>query len=201
MAQPVERLFELSGQIAKEGVSLVPRVVPTDASFIQYQHYPKGDCISPSTKSRWFYHAHRPADREEGEHGHFHLFLPLSMFDGEEPLIIPPPKTPKGKKTASVVHFAALSFDTDGMPMSWFTVNYWVTLEYMMSATAIAQRLREFDVSDAPGDPLVNQWITAAVATFHDPIIELLEQRDRVLAEKNYHDKSVEITSRCDFDL
>lgn len=202
MSESVDRLFALTGQIVKEGVSLVPRVVPSDAPFVQYQHYPKGDCIAPGNNSRWFYHAHKPEEREEGEHGHFHMFLPEAMFKGVEPLVKPEhKKNKKGKYPAKVVHFAALGFNTDGMPLYWFTTNYWVTFEYMMPASAIAQRLKNFNMNGAPGDPLVNDWLTAAVEVFHDPIIDLLEQRDKVLAEGNYMDKSAEIPSRMDFDL
>ena len=208
MENALERLFELTGQIAKEGVSLVPRVVPADAPFVQYQHYPNGDCVAPGNKSRWFYHAHKPEEREAGEHGHFHMFLPLDMFDGVEPYYQPPAKLPNGKKTQGVVHFGALSFGLDGMPISWFTTNYWVTYEYMMPAEAIAARLRNFDMTGAPGDPLVNEWLTAAVHHFHDPIIDIIRKRDIVLMEKKqelgsavFTDKKVEILSRQPFDL
>jgi len=200
-ASPIDTLFALTGQIVEEGVSLVPRVVPSDASFVQYEHYPKGDCIAPTSKSRWFYHAHKPEEREAGEHGHFHMFLPLDMFKGVSPLKAPPATGPKGKKIAEVVHFAALSFGTDGMPLSWFTVNYWVTFEYLMPAAEIAKRLHRFDMNGAPGDPLVNKWLTAAVQTFHDPIIEMLHERDEVLADGQFTDKTIEITSRRAFDL
>ncbi|MEM1131429.1 MAG: hypothetical protein AAGH53_00675 [Pseudomonadota bacterium] len=202
MSEAIDRLFALTGKIMEEGVSLVPRVVPPDVPFVQYRHYPKGDCIAPGNKSRWFYHAHKPEEREEGEHGHFHMFLPLDMFKGVEPLVKPEhKKNKKGKFPAKVVHFAALGFHTDGIPLYWFTTNYWVTFEYMMPADAIAERLKNFNMKDAPGDPLVNDWLTAAVEVFHDPIIDLLQQRDKVLAEGNYTDKSAEITSRMDFDL
>lgn len=208
MENALERLFELTGQIAEEGVSLVPRVVTADAPFVQYQHYPKGDCITPGNKSRWFYHAHKPSEREEGEHGHFHMFLPLEMFKGVTPYHTPPKKLPNGKNTQGVVHFGALSFGTDGMPLSWFTTNYWVTYEYMMPADAIASRLKLFNMNGAPGDPLVNDWLTAAVQHFHDPIIDLLRQRDELLLAKKedlgsavFEDKSVEITSLSAFDL
>ena len=208
MENALERLFELTGQIAKEGVSLVPRVVPADAPFVQYQHYPQGDCVAPGNKSRWFYHAHKPEEREEGEHGHFHMFLPLDMFENVEPYYQPPARLPNGKKTQGVVHFGALSFGVDGMPISWFTTNYWVTYEYMMPAEAIASRLRDFDMTGAPGAPLVNDWLTAAVQHFHDPVIDIIRKRDAVLKEKKqelgsavFTDKKVEILSRQPFDL
>jgi len=200
-SEAIDTLFALTGQIAKEGVSLVPRVVAADAPFVQYQHYPKGDTIAPGNKSRWFYHAHKPEQREEGEHGHFHMFLPLDLFNGIEPQKAPPPKNPKGNKTAKVVHFAALSFGIDGMPLSWFTTNYWVTYEYFMSAKSIAKRLKHFDMRGAPGDPLVNGWLTAAVQAFHDPIIELLHERDAALTDGGYLDKNREIMSRTSFDI
>lgn len=209
MTESVDRLFRLTEQIVKEGVSLVPRVVPMDQPFVQYQHYPKGDCIAPGNKSRWFYHAHKPEEREEGEHGHFHMFLPADVFKGVEPLHAPPhKKNKKGNFPAKVVHFAALGFNTDGMPLYWFTTNYWVTAEYMMPADAIAKRLKLFSMKDAPGDPLVNDWLTAAVEVFRDPIITLLEKRDAVIGEavaengdKAYLNKTIEIPSRTDFDL
>lgn len=208
MENALERLFELTGQIAKEGVSLVPRVVPADAPFVQYQHYPKGDCVAPGNKSRWFYHAHKPEEREEGEHGHFHMFLPLEMFKGVDALFEPPKNLPNGKPTQGVVHFGALSFDLDGMPLSWFTTNYWVTYEYFMPADAIASRLKLFSMNKAGGDPLVNDWLTTAVQVFHDPIIDMLQERDKLLAEKKaelgdavFENKSVEIMSRMAFDL
>jgi len=195
-----EKLFELTTQIVNEGVSLVPRVVPADAPFIQYKHFPEGDCIA-SNKSRWFYHAHRPEEREEGEHGHFHMFLPLDFFKGIEPLVSPPAKNKRGKPPAKVVHFAALSFGLHGMPLSWFTVNHWVTFEYMMPAKAIADRLHRFDMKGAPGDPLVNEWLTCAVEVCRDQIVQLLDERDAALADGPYMDKSIEITSRSAFDF
>lgn len=183
-------------------------MVPADAPFVQYQHYPQGDCVAPGNKSRWFYHAHKPEEREEGEHGHFHLFLPLEMFDDVKPYYQPPAKLPNGKKTQGVVHFGALSFGLDGMPLSWFTTNYWVTYEYMMPASAIAAKLKQFDMTGARGDPLVNDWLTAAVQQFHDPIIEMVERRDALLMEKKhelgsavFENKKVEILSRQAFDL
>jgi len=201
LSQALDTLFALTGQMAKEGVSLVPRVVPPDALFTQFEHYPEGDCIAPDNGSRWFYHAHPPEEREEGEHGHFHLFLPRKIFGDAKPLIGPPVKNAKGKRPAQVVHFAALSFGTDGMPSHWFTTNYWVTTEYMMPADEIAKHLKKFDMAGAPGDPLVNDWLTAAVSVFHDPIVDLIQQRDAALAESNYTDRALEVTSKMNFDL
>ena len=136
------------------------------------------------------------------------MFLPLEVFKGIKPYHTPPKKLPNGKKTQGVVHFGALSFGTDGMPMTWFTTNYWVTYEFMMPADAIASRLKLFNMKDARVDPLVNDWLTAAVRVFQDPIIDMLKERDQLLEEKKaelgeavFADKSIEIMSHRAFDL
>ena len=169
---------------------------------------PKGIASRPATSRDGSITRHKPEEREEGEHGHFHMFLPLEMFDGVEPYYQPPAKLPNGKNTQGVVHFGALSFGTDGMPMTWFTTNYWVTYEFMMPAEAIASRLENYDMTDAAGDPLVNEWLTAAVHQFQNPIIDMLHDRDKLLMEKKqelgsavFENKTVEITSRRPFDL
>lgn len=186
--------------MASQGVSLVPRVVPPEAEFRQWTHYPEKDAVSPATKSRWFYHAHPPEQREPGEHGHFHLFLSLDNFDGVEPLAEARQKT-EGKTPAKVVHFVALSCNLDGIPTHWFTTNRWVTNEYFMAGDAIIDRLDRFDVTDAPGDPLVNGWLTAAVAVFRDQIADLVRERDSALDGQSLDDRKLEILSSRPLDL
>lgn len=192
---PEATLFAVTEQMASQGLPLVPRVVPPDTDFRQWDHYPENDAISASNRSRWFYHAHPPEQREPGEHGHFHLFLPLDMFDGAQPLGVPKPKNKKGKTPAKVVHLIALSCNVQGIPTHWFTTNRWVTNEYFMSGAAIIERLHRFDVCDAPGDPLVNGWLTAAVATFRNQIAGLIRERDEKLGESSLEDRSLEILS------
>ncbi|QLC25149.1 hypothetical protein HFP57_09020 [Parasphingopyxis algicola] len=192
---PEATLFALTEQMASQGVSLVPRVVPPESDFRQWDHYPQKDAISASNRSRWFYHAHPPEQREPGEHGHFHLFLPLDAFEGIEPEAAPEPRNKKGKTPAKVVHFIALSCNVEGIPTHWFTTNRWVTNEYFMPAAAIIERLDLFDVTDAPGDPLVNGWLTAVVAMFRDQISDLLRERDEALAGQSLDDRKLEILS------
>jgi len=187
--------------MASQGLSLVPRVIPSDGSFQQWEHYPDKDAISPTTRSRWFYHAHPPEQREAGEHGHFHLFLPLDAFAGIAPVKAPKPKNKKGKTPAKVVHFIALSCNTSGIPTHWFTTNRWVTNEYFVHANAIIDRLSGFMVDDAPGDPLVNQWLTAVVAVNRTQIETLLRERDASLQGESLEDPALEILSTAPLTL
>lgn len=198
---PATTLFALTERMASQGVPLVPRVVPPDAAFRQWTHYPAHDAVSPATGARWFYHAHPPEQRAPGEHGHFHLFLPLDAFAGIPPRAAPEPKIPKGKNPARVVHVIALSCNLEGVPTHWFTTNRWVTNEYFMAADAIIERLEAFDVSDANADALVNGWLTAAVAVFRERIAALLHRRDAALLGRSPDDRSLEILSAAPFDI
>lgn len=200
-SDPEATLFSLTEKMASQGTPLIPRVVPPEADFRQWDHYPAGDAVSRSTAARWFYHAHPPEQRATDEHGHFHLFLPLSAFEGIAPLANAKPKAGRKKSPAQVVHFAALAFDTRGLPTRWFTVNRWVTNEYLMPADSIIERLEQFDVTDAPGDPLVNGWLTAAVSLHRSEIAKLLRLRDEALEDCGYEDRGREILSSTRFEI
>ena len=193
-------LVELSAAMAAEGRALIERVLPAPPdSYTQWTHYPKGDAIDPVSKARWFYHAHPPEQRGDGEHGHFHLFLPLSAFEGLEPLAAPVKDDP-----AAVVHVAALCFDTDGLPTHWIGTNQWVTDEYLYPAEAIIARLDGLELSEAgvaKGIPHVGRWLTLALALSRGDIEELLRERDRALETVDPRAKSSEILSSAPFDV
>ncbi|MFK9804338.1 DUF6969 family protein, partial [Escherichia coli] len=80
-------------------------------------------------------------------------------------------------------------------------VNRWVTDDIMYPAEAIIAALPHFDLADAPGDTLVNQWLTAAVALGRPELAALLHARDRALPMNASEDRSIEILSRTPFDL
>lgn len=186
--------------MAGEGRALIERVLPAPPdTYTQWTHYPKGDAIDPGSKARWFYHAHPPEQREPGEHGHFHLFLPLSAFVGVEPLA-----TPRKGGAAKVVHIAALCFDTDGLPTHWIATNQWVTDEYLFDAESIIARLDGADLSHAgvsKGIPNVGRWLTLALTLARADVEAMLRERDRVLAETDVRDKGVEILATTAFAL
>ena len=70
-----------------------------------------------------------------------------------------------------------------------------------MAGDAIIDRLDRFDVTDAPGDPLVNGWLTAAVAVFRDQIADLVRERDSALDGQSLDDRKLEILSSRPLDL
>lgn len=187
-------------EIAASGRTLMRRVVPEDG-FRVWDHYPPDDAVDRTTGARWFYHAHPPEERGEGEHGHFHLFLNREAFGDQDAIAAPAAPAPND---ARVVHIAAMAIDFAGLPTQLFTVNRWVTDEWLFSGQEILAELGGFDLTHANGDPLVNRWLTAAVATFEPEIAHILAERDRAIAgvpPAFFEDREAEILSSIPIDL
>ncbi len=200
-AEAAQHLVSATVEMAQSGLPLMRRVVP-DTDYRIWDNYPPDDAVDRQTGARWFYHAHPPEERDASEHGHFHLFLDRDSFDGTHARAAP---VAPGEADARVVHIAALSIDLNGLPTKLFTVNRWVTDEWLYTADSICERLYSFDLTHAvDGDPLVNRWLTAAVATFAPEIEQILAERDAAIAgvaDSFFEDRSAEILSTLDIDL
>jgi hypothetical protein len=178
--EAVHTVIETITEMAQEQRPLMLRVVPEDEVHF-WKHYPPKDARSASCKSRWYYHVHAPGSRDEDEHGHFHLFLHRSQLpEGLEPKVWPPQRE---DAKAHVTHLVGLSINTVGIPRSWFTVNRFVTNEFLYPADVMIDHLPDFNVDDTKEDSLVNRFVTAMVALYRDEIAELLRQRDARQAE------------------
>jgi hypothetical protein len=198
---PASALIASTLSMYQQGKPLMRRILPEHEAVRMWDHYPVDDVISPATGARYFYHVHPPEERGLDEHGHFHLFLPrLAMPDPLAPMIVPPNRAAQAE---DAVHIAALSINSAGIPNRLFTVNRWVTDEWLFSASDIVSRLDHFDLSDAPGDGKVNKWLTAAVALCRPIIATLLSERDIALkaAEFAGENRSFEILSAAPVDL
>ena len=198
--EAAQELIEATVAMHEDGLPLMLRLLPADAPAEQWAHYPADDAVSPVSGARYFYHCHPPEERGADEHGHFHLFLPLSLFDRKQALSAPPED---GARRAEVVHFAALSVNNAGVPVELFTVNRWVTDEWLFSVDAIVERLGAFDLDGADGDALVNRWLTSFVVLARQEIAALLAARDALLAARGWpgEERAVEVTSRATIDL
>ena len=180
---PVEAaltVIETITLMAQEGRPLMQRVLPGDSAHY-WEHYPDDDARDSRTLSRWYYHVHAPGDRDRGEHGHFHLFLHRSQID---PAATPCALPAEGEDAlAHVTHIAGLAIDHQGIPISWFTTNRWVTDEFMYPAEDMIAHLEHYSVDHTAEDDCVNRFLTAMVALYRDEIGELLVARDAKLAE------------------
>jgi hypothetical protein len=200
-SQAIDLLMESSERMFAEGIPLMRRLLPAESEIALWDHYPEYDVVNGPLACRYFYHCHPVEERGEAEHGHFHIFMGKSAFGrGKRALISP--LTGKREKP-KVVHIAALAIDPNGMPLSWFTTNRWVTGEWLYPAAAIAKLLAQFDLRGDNGDPLVNDWLTAMVQVSRGVITGLLDQRDQALASRQLDgdDRELEILSQAVIDL
>ncbi|WP_186402430.1 DUF6969 family protein [Sphingopyxis sp. P1IMeth2] len=166
-------------EMAREARPLMLRVLP-DVDVHWWAHYPDDDARDAITRSRWYYHVHPPGERDEREHGHFHLFLHRTQID---PSARPIAQPPEGEDAAAhVAHVAGLSIDGQGIPIGWFATNRWVTDEFLYSAEVVIEHLPRYSVDRTPEDAAVNRFLTAMVALYRDEIAGMLRERDARLA-------------------
>ena len=172
-------VIETITAMAREGVPLMLRVLPeTDVRF--WDHYPDKDARDHRTRSRWYYHVHAPGDRDPDEHGHFHLFLHRTQLDDPSAFTVTPAAGEDAP--ALVTHIAGLAIDRNGIPVSWFATNRWVTDEFLYPAQTMIAHLDRYDVDQTAEDPLVNRLLTAMVALYRDELEDLLRARDAAMA-------------------
>jgi hypothetical protein len=78
--------------LVASGSTLAREAVGKSGKAGDWRHYPAGDVYDPSSHAQYFYHHHPAAEGapDEGEHGHFHLFLRAEgMPRGVTPLLLP----------------------------------------------------------------------------------------------------------------
>ncbi|MDE1147648.1 MAG: hypothetical protein PW843_13680 [Azospirillaceae bacterium] len=174
-----------------------------------WRHYPAGDVYDSEYHAQYYFHAHPESERVGDDVGHFHTFMrPLGMPDGVAPAPLPDLRPdPDGNDALS--HLVAIGVDGLGRVTRLFTTNRWVTGETWYPAADVARMLEGFQIDHArPSWPL-NRWITAMVSLYRDEIIELLQERDEVVARWRadhpgayvYDDRDLEVTSERAVDV
>lgn len=165
--------------LAKGGLNVLSETFAGVDQIAAWDHYPAGDVFDPASNAQWFYHCH-PAEAGAVEHGHFHCFLR--------------PDGPGGP----IHHLAAIGVDGQGQLLRLFTVNQWVVGDDWADAETSIALLPRFDMQMPRPSYLVNRWLTAIFAAYHDEIVHLIRERDRVLAA---HRPPEGIATRADRDL
>jgi hypothetical protein len=175
---------------ARAGTSLAHAALAGARRFEVLRHYPAADVVDAATGCSFYYHAHR---MDEAEHGHFHLFA-LGAGPGRH------------------THLAALSLDTGGQPLRWFTTNRWVTGERWRPAAQVLPALRAFHVRTRGRLAPVAAWLGAMVVLFADELAALVRARDAALAprlqgrmrrdvDRVLEDRSLDVLSECPAQL
>lgn len=190
--------------LAKTGDTVVGELLRGNGTLYEWRHYPPGDVYDAEYHAQYYYHCHPEDERPAGDHGHFHTFLrPLGMPSGIAPAPLTDYQPPPGDNDA-LSHLIGVAMDTAGAPVRLFTTNRWVTGETWYVAADVVRMLDGFVIDHARPSWATNRWITALVRLFRPQIIELLEERDRVIARRAaerpdgnvYEDRDLEVTSQ-----
>lgn len=200
--QAAEALINATLAIAAAGKPLMERLLAPGDSFVEWEHYPPDDAVDHASACRYFYHAHAAGERGDGEHGHFHLFLERTGHLAATPALAEP--VDATCESAAVSHLVAVAIDLQGLPTGLFTVNRWVTDEWLLPASTIVQRLPAYSLARAAGDHLVGEWLTALVRFFAPDITELLKQRDVLIGSwtpERFEDREAEVLTSLPIDI
>ncbi|MBK6005201.1 hypothetical protein JJB11_03775 [Ramlibacter ginsenosidimutans] len=179
-AQAADEVIAVQWHYASRGRSLAAAALAGAQRFVEWSHHPREDHVDAASGARFYYHAHPAGERAEGEHGHFHLFVP----------------TP-GQPDA-ISHLVGISLDARGLPLRLFTTNQWVTGEAWRDAPRMEALIAGFSLRAHGRLAPVARWLTAMVRLYDAEIIQLLHERDRRVGGRGaaLQDRSLHITSQ-----
>lgn len=190
--------------LAKTGDTVLGEVLRDAVQPLEpWRHHPPADVYDSEYHAQFYFHAHPESELVGEEVGHFHTFMrPLGMPDGVAPAPLPDLQ-PDPDGNSALSHLIGISIDRMGCVTRLFTTNRWVTGETWYPAADVVRMLEGFQIDHArPSWPL-NRWITALVRLYRDEILELLHERDAVVARWQaehpgsyvYDDRALEVTS------
>jgi hypothetical protein len=203
-----EDILECYRVLGRTGDNVVGELLRGQGTFLEWDHYPKGDVYDHATHAQYFYHAH-PTELRGGEHGHLHTFLRAKgMPEG----VVPAPNDgdvewPGGDDALS--HLIGISMDLKGIPIALFSTNRWVTGETWFPSRDVGAMLDRFAIDHARPSWPVNRWITAMLRLFRPRIKDLIAARDETIAARRelhpdrdvFEDRGCEITSRASISV
>lgn len=200
------RLLAVYGALAERGEHLFGGLLG-GAQPRQWAHYPEDDAIDLDRGYQWFYHSHSPEDRPaSAEHGHIHLFARRPLWGRRQQSRSEKEFARLCGNPASDVrtrHLLAIGFDAKGLPISLFTLNSWVTGDFMLGADLTVELLTSMRLDT--GHPEIDAVVESTVRLCVAEIADLMSARDRALAVHPGPDKlgdpSLELLSEVAVDL
>ena len=188
MAEAGLEVLECHRVLAKTGDNIVSELLPRKGTFYELDHCPPGDIYDSKAHSQYYCHAHRG-----GEHGHFHTFMrEAGMPEGVHPVAQSEFDYLK-ERDDRLSHLVAISMDRSGVPIALFTTNRWVTAENWYAAEDVCAMVDRFRIDHAQPSWATNRWVSAMFRLFRPQIVELLQDRDAVVAawQKEHPDRDV----------
>ncbi len=196
MIESGRMVVECHRVLAKTHDNIVGELLNDVETFFEFDHYPAGDVFDPESGSQHYYHAHRV-----NEHGHFHTFLREAGMDDSMYPIEQSDAQYMHDRDDKLSHIIAISMDRRGLPIGLFTTNRWVTADNWYAADDVKVMLDRFEIDLAHPSWPVNIWITAMLRLFRPQILELIDARDRAVADWGRNHPDIDVFEDRDFDI
>ena len=195
MAKPVqgqpqwcaERLLECLQDMGSQQTNAVLLTLQGVNTITPYQHYPQQPYDFGAGHWRAFYHSHDSNIIDQREHGHYHFFT-------------------REHEEQDWAHVVALGVDHQGLPISLFTTNRWVTDGSWFDADALNRHLHYLMQANDAALPV--RWFKYMLLLYREQVSELLQARDaelrRLCPQDSEHcliDRSIYYLSMLDIDL
>ncbi len=196
MAAAGDEVLECYRVLDKTGDNIVREVLPRDGTFVEFDHCPAGDVYDHDTHAQYYYHSHR-----SGEHGHFHTFLREQGMPEDCQPVAQSETTVMKERGDKLSHLVAISMNRRGFPIGIFTTNRWVTAENWYAAEDVCAMLDRFNIDHAQPSWATNRWIAAMMQLFRPQIVELIRERDAVVADWRRRHGDGDVFENRDLDL
>ncbi len=198
MAEAGITIVRCIDELGEPSKNLVLDVLRGSDAFVEWDHYPSGDVYDEHSGCQYYFHAHAPGDRDDGDFGHFHTFMDVRERR----------RRSSGASKARLTHMVGISMTPTGFPVRLFTTNRWVTGEVWRKADLIIAQLDRFAVQRSEGHP-ADRWLTAMIRLFRPQIEKLLIDRDLRIDqwrsthpnEDAFEDTRLEVTSKLNISL
>jgi len=122
-----------------------------------FTHYPLNDLTTENKLIQFYYHSHR----DNGEHGHVHVFL-------------------KELASTELIHYIAIGITNKGLPISLFTVNPITVDEPAIIPSKLILEISK-NVTYNENDTCLAKWLISFLLFYKEKIEGLLNERQRSL--------------------
>lgn len=191
-------LYAVLNRMAAEGRHPVNDVLAAEPAFTYAAPMPSHAVQDQVGGGAWYYHSHDPAENQWEEHGHFHCFGSVRLIDKSACALA----RPTDEREPHYVHISALSIDTRGVPIKLFSVNRWMTDEWLYQPADVAALAGCFDASGAQSFADTSLWLSAMLRLFQPQIAWLLAERARVTANgAESENRAIGVTAVLDIDI
>jgi hypothetical protein len=193
-------LIDLLEILVEQGRHPVRDVLDADPkAFTHWAPQPSTAVQDTTNGGAWYYHSHEAGEHAPWEeHGHFHCFHTRDLIRRRARSLARPPE----ERAGGYVHLAALSIDVRGVPIKLFSVNRWMTDEWLYRAADITPLVDRFSAIAAGQFVETSRWLAAMLRLFQPQVAWLLAERERVILGAHHsEDRSIGVTSAVDLDL